>query len=142
MRPCLGHVRDGCMQLENGEAEGSFHRSTPAENKDLKPKPFLSSTFTLQPELVSLALTPLTPCHTILPFTALKSWALQLLSPGTTSWYLSTSFTLHLISKFSRKRPSARISALNEHRRALIFNSKALEHTLYSCLPRHSAVSS
>lgn len=44
---CVGPMY---KQQEDGRAEGNFHMSILAENEALKPKPSLSSTFTLQPQ--------------------------------------------------------------------------------------------
>lgn len=125
---CVGPMY---KQQEDGRAEGNFHMSILAGNEALKPKPSLSSTFTLQPAAVPVALTSSMPFHTLSPFLALKSSALQLLSPGTASWYHSASATLHLISHLSRKHPFALVLPLDEQRREPIFNSKAFEQTLY-----------
>ena len=92
---------------------------------------------------VPVALTSSMPFHTLSPFLALKSSALQLLSPGTASWYHSASATLHLISHLSRKHPFALVLPLDEQSREPIFNSKAFEQTLYrktlcSIIVKHS----
>lgn len=116
---------------EAGRAEGNFHMSTLAENEVLKPKSSLFFSFTLQPASVPLALTSLMPFHTVSPFLALTSSALQCLSPRTASWYHWASATLHLISNLSQKHPSALVLSLGEQRREPIFNLKALEQTLY-----------
>lgn len=65
-----------------------------------------------------------------LTFGALRSHALQLLSPGMTSWYLSASSALYLTSSLRCKHPSGRVLPLNGQGRKPAFNCKASEQTL------------
>lgn len=60
-----------------------------------RPQTYIISYFHPKRPSVSLSLTTAIPFHTILPFSVLKSCALQLLSSGTTSWSLCVS---HLFS--------------------------------------------
>lgn len=130
--PYLGHVWDRC--INNWKMVGQKGITVCPLQLQIKSESLrhlsLSSTFTLHPPMVSSAPNSSMPFHTILPFWALRSRALQLLSPEMTSWYLFASSAFYLTSSLCCKHPSGRVLPLNGQRREPVFNCKASEQTL------------